>query len=71
MSTNPITALQWSQFKNQVSDRGEDKDGLALTCESSVNANTFIVHAHFNFTFLSAKLGMVVAHESIVLLDTD
>src|SRR6266436_435962 len=42
-----------------------------LWYESSVNAKPFIVHAHFNFTFLSAKLGMVIAHESIVLLDTD
>ena len=42
-----------------------------LWYKSSVNANTFIVHAHFNFTFLSVKLGMVIARESIVLLDTD
>jgi len=44
-----------------------------LWYESSVNANPLIVHADFNFTFLSAKLGMVIVHESIVivLLDTD
>ena len=42
-----------------------------LWYESSVNANPLIVHADFNFTFLSAKLGMVTACKSIVLLDTD
>src|SRR5258708_17911723 len=35
--------LQWSQFKNQVSDRGEDKDGLALTrtTETSIGTKKF------------------------------
>ena len=42
-----------------------------LRYEGSVSANPFIVHAYFNFTFLSVKLGMVIACESIVLLDTD
>ncbi len=42
-----------------------------LWYKSSVSANPFIVHAYFNFTFLSAKLGMVIVCKSIVLLDTD